>query len=225
MSQGDGPFRVAFTFDVEHPDRPTIPGVTQRLLEILDREGVRATMFIQGRWAEAYPDVAAAISRAGHLVGSHSFYHARMPLFSRAGFGTDVRNAEAVLRETCGVNPAPWFRCPFGTGQDDPALLAQLAELGYRNVGWDVDGHDWDVGDVAELEERVVRETLAHGDGAVVLMHGWPARTAEALPAIVAQLRDAGARFVAVDALEAPNPGFPRERADPVGSSEGGHTG
>lgn len=216
------PFRVALTFDVEHPDRPTIPGVTERILEVLDLEQVRATMFIQGRWAEAYPDVAAAIARAGHLIGNHSFYHARMPLLTRAAFVTDVQSAESVLRETCGVDPKPWFRCPFGTGQDDRGLLAQLAELGYRNVGWDVDGYDWDAGDAAELETRVVRETLARGDGAVVLLHGWPRRTPEALPAIVARLRDAGAQFVRVDALDAPATGFPAELAS--GSAQVGHT-
>lgn len=212
-------FRVALTFDVEHPDRPTVPGVTDRILEVLDREGVRATTFIQGRWAEAYPDTAAAIARAGHVIGNHSFYHARMPLFTPAAFATDVRSAEAAIREACGVNPAPWFRCPFGTGQDDPVILGQLDELGYRNVGWDVDGYDWDAGDAVELEGRVVRETAACGDGSVVLLHGWPRRTPEALPAIIARLRDGGARFVGVDALESVPNGFPAPRA---GAAAGG---
>ena len=214
------PFRVALTFDVEHPDRPTTPGVTERILDALHREGVRSTMFIQGRWAEAYPDTAAAIARAGHLVGNHSFYHARMPLFTAAAFATDVRSAEAAVRDASGVSPAPWFRCPFGSGQDDPEILGQLEQVGYRNVGWDVDGYDWDAGDAVELESRVVRETLARGDGSVVLLHGWPRRTPEALPAIVARLRDAGAQFVRVDALEAVPTGFPRppERATSEGA-------
>lgn len=213
-----GAFRVALTFDVEHPDRPTVTGVTERLMEILERDRVHATTFIQGRWAEAYPALASAIARAGHRVGNHSFYHARMPLFSSKGFSTDVCAADDVLREVCGVDPKPWFRCPFGTGQDDPRVVAQLAALGYRNVGWDVDGYDWDVGDAAELEERVVRETLAHGDGAVVLQHGWPKRTAEALPSILARLTDAGATFVTVDELDSPATGYPRGQRAVAGS-------
>lgn len=217
--------RVALTFDVEHPDRPTVPGVTERILEVLDRERVKATTFIQGRWAEAYPDLAGQIARAGHRIGNHSMYHVRSPLLTREGFATDMRNAEDVLRATCNVDPRPWFRCPFGTGMDDPALLAQLAELGYRNVGWDVDGYDWDVGDAGELEDRVVRETLARGDGAIVLLHGWPQRTAEALPAIVARLRDAGVQFVTVDALDTPIAGYPLVRGQPVVGGQDGHTG
>ena len=49
------PFRVALTFDAEHPDRPSAPGVQERLLDSLRRLEVRATFFVQGRWAEAYP--------------------------------------------------------------------------------------------------------------------------------------------------------------------------
>jgi len=51
-------FRVALTFDAEHPDRPARPGNDERLLDALAAAGVRATFFVQGRWAEAYPAVA-----------------------------------------------------------------------------------------------------------------------------------------------------------------------
>jgi peptidoglycan/xylan/chitin deacetylase (PgdA/CDA1 family) len=39
---------------------------------------------------------------------------------------------------------------------------------------------------------------LQHGDGAVVLLHTWPAPTVDALPGIVKRLRASGARFVSV---------------------------
>jgi len=33
-------FKVALTFDAEHPDRPSAPGVQERLLELLARDDV-----------------------------------------------------------------------------------------------------------------------------------------------------------------------------------------
>ena len=36
-------WRVALTFDAEHPDRPSEGGTTERLLEMLSREGITAT--------------------------------------------------------------------------------------------------------------------------------------------------------------------------------------
>jgi peptidoglycan-N-acetylglucosamine deacetylase len=195
-------FRVALTFDAEHPDRRSRHGVAEDLLTELDRRGVTASFFIQGRWAEAYPDTAKRIPGAGHFVGNHSFYHARMPLLSDRGLAEDVRAAEAVIRDVVGVDPRPWFRCPFGAGVDDPRVISGLKALGYRNVGWDVVATDWEPDRAAEIEQTVVEGVLNHGDGAIVLLHTWPAGTLAALPGIARQLRDRGAEFVRVDQLE-----------------------
>ncbi len=196
-------FRVALTFDAEHPDRPTDPGTTAAILDHLAELAVPATFFVQGRWVEAEPAIAARIARDGHLIGSHSHHHARMTMLTRTGLRRDVRAAEAVIRDITGVDPRPWFRCPFGAGADSARVIDALAALGYRDVGWNVDGRDWAGGSAPALERRVVRATLAHGDGAVVLLHGWPTITARALPAIVRALRGAGAVLVRVDALDA----------------------
>lgn len=198
----NAPWRVALTFDAEHPDRPTEPGVHAAIVETLARLDLRATFFLQGRWVEAYPDLARALPAAGHLVGSHSFYHARMPLLSRTGFATDVRAAEQVIRDVAGVDPRPWFRLPFGSGEGRRAIHDRLAELGYRHVPWHADGKDWDPAmSPRRLEGRLVRGTLAHGDGAIVLLHSWPRTTRAVLEPVVSRLRDAGATFVTVDEL------------------------
>lgn len=197
------PFRVALTFDAEHPDRPTVPGVTLRILDELQRSRVRATFFLQGRWVESEPALAARVAADGHLVGNHSHHHARLTLLTGAGIARDVRAAEAAIRQAAGVDPRPWFRCPFGAGAGMPRVAGALAALGYAHVGWDVDGHDWARGSPARLEGRVVRGTIARGDGAVVLLHGWPSPTAAALPGIVRRLAAAGATFVGLDDLEA----------------------
>lgn len=202
MTDTQGPFRVALTFDAEHPDRRSRHGVSEELIEKLDSENLRATFFIQGRWAEAYPDTARQIAAGGHLVGNHSFYHARMPLLSDSGLAEDVRSAETVIREIVGVDPRPWFRCPFGAGADDPRVISGLKALGYRNVGWDVVATDWEPDMAEQIESAVVDGVLAHGDGAIVLLHTWPAGTLAALPGIARRLRDRGAEFVRVDQLE-----------------------
>jgi peptidoglycan/xylan/chitin deacetylase (PgdA/CDA1 family) len=42
---------------------------------------------------------------------------------------------------------------------------------------------------------------VAHGDGTLVLLHTWPAPTADALPGIVDRLSDRGARFVTLEEI------------------------
>ncbi len=205
----DPPFRAALTIDAECADRPTEPGVTTRILDVLGEARVRATFFVQGRWAEAEADVAARIAQDGHLVGNHSHHHARMTMLTGAGIVRDVRAAEAAILAATGQDPRPWFRCPFGAGAGSRRVIDRLAAAGYVDVGWDVDGRDWAGGSAGRIEGRLVRGTLAHGDGAIVLLHGWPSATPLALEEAIRRLRDEGATFVTVDALDSLAAGSP----------------
>ncbi len=199
----NGAVRVALTFDAEHPDRPSGPGrVTDGILDLLGNEGVRATFFLQGRWAEAFPETARRTAEDGHLVGSHSHFHARMPLLTDEGLRADIVQADRAIRAAAGVSPRPWFRCPWGHGARDPRVVMALRRQRYTHVGWDVVAEDWEPDRTAEDVARdVLAGVAAAGDGAVILLHTWPARTLEALPAILDGLRASGAQPVTVDAL------------------------
>ena len=185
--------RVALTFDTEFPGRPTTPGTEDRILETLADARIRATFFLQGRWTRANPELARRIAAAGHPIGNHSNFHAPMDALRDEPLRADIRRAEETILEITGVDAKPLFRCPFGAGMDDPRVLAAIEELGYRHVGWDVDPFDWEEGrTVDELVERVVP-----GEG-IVLLHAWPAVTAEGLGRVIAGLKERGADFVTV---------------------------
>jgi peptidoglycan/xylan/chitin deacetylase (PgdA/CDA1 family) len=158
---------------------------------------------MQGRWAKAYPETARAIAGAGHLVGNHSHYHARLPLLSETGLRIDVTAAQEAIAAITGVDPRPWFRCPFGDGADDHRVLGVLDQLGYRDVNWDVDALDWDAGRSPEtVATDVVTGASQGGEEVVVLFHTWPATTLEVISRVIHGLADAGAGFVALDELE-----------------------
>ena len=201
--------RVALTFDAEHPSRPHCPpGNEERLLRSLAEARARATFFVQGRWATAHPHLAEAIAEAGHVLGNHSHYHASFPLLTPDGVRADLLQAHEAIALTTGADARPWFRFPFGDGEDDAGLASALASFGYRNIAWHVDPNDWDAArSPGDVEEAVVRGALAHGDGAIVLLHAWPATTAEALPRILGRLQAAGARLVTLDELLPAEPG------------------
>jgi peptidoglycan/xylan/chitin deacetylase (PgdA/CDA1 family) len=186
---------------MEFPDRPTSGDPERLILAALGEARVRATFFLQGRWARAYPEVAGSIAEGGHLIGNHSHHHAPMDGLLDDFFRADVRDAEEWIKGSAGADPRPWFRCPFGSGMEDARVLGLLGELGYRHVGWDVDPRDWETGRTrSEVCERVLDGVEAR-QCSIVLLHGWPIGTAEALPELLAGLRSAGAELVTVDEL------------------------
>jgi len=198
--------RVALTFDAEHPDRPSCPpGNVERILDTLRDREVRATFFVQGRWAQAYPEAARRIADDGHLIGHHSHYHARLPLLLDDGVRSDIADGAAAITEHTGADPRPWFRCPFGAGHDDPRVIELLERAGYRNVHWHVELSDWEpwrTGDAIATDG--VAGAVHHGDGAVVLLHTWPGGTGDALGSLIGGLRAHGSTFVTIDKLERP---------------------
>jgi peptidoglycan/xylan/chitin deacetylase (PgdA/CDA1 family) len=199
--------RIALTFDAEHPDRPrAAPGNADRILDALDQAGIRATFFVQGRWAEAYPVTAARIARDGHAIGNHSHHHARMPLLHDEGIAADVLAAQEAIGAATGVDPRPWFRMPFGAGHDDRRVLDVLDDLGYTNVHWDLDVEDWEPWRTAEdVTDDIVRG-VSEDDRRVPLLHTWPDGTADAIGAIVRRIADIGVGCVGIDELGAALP-------------------
>ena len=189
--------RVALTFDAEHPSRErNAQGADRAILDALAAADIRATFFVQGRWATAHPYLARRIRADGHLVGSHSHWHAPLTLLTQEGMRADVAQAERRILETMGVDPRPWFRCPFGDGADRPEVLEILEAMGYRNVHWNVDTEDWcERRSPADVHGAAVEGARTAGACAVLLFHTWSAQTAEELPRIIEELRADGARF------------------------------
>ena len=193
--------------------------MTDEILDVLADRSVVATWFLQGRWVEAFPAVARRVASDGHLIGNHSFYHARLPLLTDDGIATDVREAERVIAEIIGVEPRPWFRSPFSAGSDDERVLAILARLGYRDIDQDVVLGDWEPDrSVSSIAADALREAPMAGDPAVILFHAWPPGTLDALPVLIDGLRAIGADFVRIDELE-------RYAAPAEGTAPGGRRG
>ena len=153
---------IALTFD-DGPD----PVWTTRVLDTLDRAGVKATFFVIGRKAEAHPDLVRDILRRGHAVGLHSYAHDRLfSLRSEARVSADLERGIAALSTICGARPT-LFRPPIG--HTNP-IIARVAErLDLTIVGWTVSGRDGTR--FAKPANVAARIRARMRDGAIVLLH------------------------------------------------------
>lgn len=177
---------VALTFDATYGDNQT-----EALLAILAREGIRATWFISGIWAESFPTLLRAIADAGHEMGNHSMTHPHMTQLSAAAMASEIaRAAEAI--ESRVPRQVNLFRPPFG--EYNQTLLNVAADLGHRTIMWTVDSLDW-MEPPPSPEAIASRVLAAMGNGAIALMHNAGRNTPAALPAIISGVRRLGLGF------------------------------
>jgi peptidoglycan-N-acetylglucosamine deacetylase len=198
---GRGPRqRVAFlTFD----DGPN-PGVTERVLEVLERAAVPATFFMVGKHVDRYPDTAIAVARAGHEIGNHTYSHQKLHRVGPRRAAEEIRRGHEAIAERTGVVPRS-FRAPHG--YRSPFVARALAPYRYRVFGW-----TFGVWDTARPGAERIRARMQRGlrPGSILLLHdgdgyqplGDRWQTAAALEGIITDVRAAGYRLAPLAELE-----------------------
>lgn len=92
---------VALTFD----DGPS-PECTKDLLEGLKERNVKATFFVIGEKAEAYPDLIKKIQDDGHIIGNHSYTHVNLGILSKKDACEQIRKTNDAIYQITGEYPA-----------------------------------------------------------------------------------------------------------------------
>ena len=90
---------VALTFD----DGPSLD--TLEILDILQRENVKATFFLIGKKVENYPEIAQRIVAEGHEIGNHSYSHPIFLFCSTKQTFRELEKTQEIITNTTGVSP------------------------------------------------------------------------------------------------------------------------
>ncbi len=120
------------SWDRELPVTQRAADNTRRLLDLLAEANIRATMFILGKLAEAFPDVVREIDAAGHEIGSHGYGHVEIFKQSRGEFAQDVARSKDLLEQIVS-KPVRGYRAPdFSIIRESLWALEVLAEQGFE---------------------------------------------------------------------------------------------
>lgn len=186
------PREVVLTFD----DGPW-PATTPRVLDALRDECVRATFFLVGRKATAFPRLTRRTAAAGHTIATHTYSH---PLLNRMSFAraeAEIDRGIAAVTRALGSDAdghiAPFFRFPGFAST--PRLLDRLARRGIVVFGADLWASDW-LPMTPERELALVMQRLDAAGGGIVLFHDTKGPTAAMLPSFLRMLKRDGYRVV-----------------------------
>ncbi len=185
---------VVLTFD----DGPS-PRYSNEILDILASQCVKATYFMVGEMARAYPAVVRRVYEEGHTIGTHSEDHplhfGQLPVEKiRHEIDWGISDVGAALGGTKYL--APFFRIP-GLARSD-VLESELAARGLAVFSSDTDADDWHRHiKPDQLIALAMRRLEALGKG-ILLLHDIHPATAAALPGLLEQLKDKGFHIVQV---------------------------
>lgn len=189
-----GDREVVLTFD----DGPW-PPTDRKILAALAQECVRATFFLIGRNAAAYPELVRKMAAEGHTVAHHSFAHPNLkymkPEAAIAEIDRGIAAVEAALHGTASSTTptTPFFRFPYF--ESTPATLETLQKRGIAVFGADLWASDW-VPMTPAQQLTLLTERLQAARKGIILLHDPKSQTAGMLPAFLRYLRDNHYRVV-----------------------------
>ena len=117
----------------ESVPRRVVPN-TQRLLELFERRGVKATFFILGWVAEREQSLVREIAAAGHEIACHGYSHQLVYAQTPEVFRQETLRARDVLQDTLGQVVRGYRAASYSITRRSFWALDILAEAGFE---WD----------------------------------------------------------------------------------------
>ncbi len=188
------------------PNRPMVavtfddgPGAyTGRVLDIMEKYGVRCTFFMVGEnLAESKADLLKRAVSLGCQIGSHSRHHAQLSKKSATDAADDVEYVANEIKKLTGGYKVTSYRPPYGSYTK--AMVEELSSRGYKGYNWSVDTLDWKNKDSSWVLSQATGSYIHDGD--IILMHDIHKTTVDALEDIVKSLLADGYQLVTANEL------------------------
>lgn len=163
---------------------------TETILNILQSEKVNAVFFIIGKNISGKENLIRRMKAEGHVIGNHSYFH---------GFNFDWQSAKKMQEEIEATNTALenitgektiLFRPPYGV--TNPNLGKAIRNTGMKSIGWNLRSMDTVAKDAVTLRNKILAKIKP---GSIILLHDRCNITAQALPALIGEIKKRGYTF------------------------------
>ena len=185
---------VALTFD----DGP-VPGVTDKILDILEKYNVRATFFVVGVRLKK-PEAVALVRRAislGCEIGNHTWEHKEMTKLTVNEMQKAIVDTNKIVFDNTGFVVYS-LRPPGGNSSWEVTRLA--TEQNMAVVKWAQSGnvYEQDPEKIAQNVQKQIINGKELQDGDIILLHDTKERMIPAVELIIPQLLAEGYQLVTV---------------------------
>jgi peptidoglycan-N-acetylglucosamine deacetylase len=183
---------IVLSFD----DGPS-PATTEKVLDSLAAQCVKANFFIVGEHAKERPDLVRRAYRDGHAIGTHTQTHADLSRLTLAAAEQEISDGIQSVQAALGpqMTVAPFFRAPYLQMTADIERFLSERDLMLWSI--DVDPQDWRPQSPEDVVEHVLTP-LEEKHSGIVLLHDVQPQTAAAIPTLLHELKAHGYSIVHV---------------------------
>lgn len=189
---------IYLTFD----DGPSV--LTNKFLDILKKENVKATFFVVG-FDSSMNDVVKRIVDEGHTIALHSYTHKFNEIYSsEKAFFEDLDKIKQEVKDVTGVD-SMLYRFPGGSSNTRSCynkgimtrLTKEIVKRGYHYFDWNVSSRDAEGAKNSNEVYNSVISTLSKKRSNVVIMHNhkYSYMTLNALEDIIETAKKRGYTF------------------------------
>lgn len=179
---------VVLTFDDGPHPKYTVP-----ILDALDEQCVKATFYMVGRQALAFPKYAREVGRRGHTIGTHTWSHRNLARSSAEQMRAEIELGISAVQVALGGPTAPFFRFPYLAAPNTAQQMLQQRDT--ANVSIDVDSHDFRTRSPSRMISNVINGLKSKRKG-IILFHDIQPSTALGIRQLLAELKSHGYRVV-----------------------------
>ena len=180
---------IALTFD----DGPKA-GVTDWLLDELEKRNVKVTFFLIGSQADLPEnrEIIRRMAEDGHQIGCHTYHHVQMTTLSENQQKQEILQWYQVVSGIIG-DFSYVLRPPYGCVNN-----AVCRSLNVPVILWSVDTEDWTGKSAGEIADYVISEAK---DGDIILLHDIFEESVQGAVMALDDLMRRGYTFVTVNDL------------------------
>ncbi len=165
--------------------------VVNEMVSILNQNGVTATFFVGGCWADDNVETLKNIINSGHELGNHGYFHKDHKNLNESENRREILDNNKIILALTGYNMT-LFAPPSGSFSKTTLKVAY--NLGYKTIMWSKDTIDWRDSDKNLIIKRATTN-LENGD--LILMHP-KKHTLNALQQIITKIKEQGYNIVSV---------------------------
>ena len=182
--------KICLTFDAAYGCDET-----KEIIKILKENNVPATFFLVGFWVDKYPDLVKLLDESGIEIGTHSNTHPFMSKLSGEQMRNELELSINKIKDITGKD-VKIFRPPYGDYND--LLINTCDSMNIKTIQWSVDSLDWKGLNTSQMMARIQNDIAS---GGIILFHNNSEHIVEALPTIIAFLKEQGYQMTTVSDL------------------------